>query len=52
MKSAKDRPSDDLAEPVDRPTAWRILGESQIRPHPVVVLTENLIRTGLDEKTG
>ena len=37
MKSTEDRPSGDLAEPLDRPTARRILGEGQMRPYPVVV---------------
>jgi hypothetical protein len=37
MKSAKDRPSNELAEPLDRPTARRILVQGQMCSAFVVV---------------
>ena len=37
MQAAKDRTCDDLAEPLDRPRAGRILVERQMRPSVVVV---------------
>jgi hypothetical protein len=37
MKSAEDRPSNELAKPLDRPTAWRILVQRQVRSDFVVV---------------
>jgi hypothetical protein len=36
MKTAKDRPSGKLAIPLDRPMAWRILVQGQMRPEFVV----------------
>ena len=37
MKSAEDRPSSDLADPLDRPMARRILTHRQMRPEFVVI---------------
>jgi len=37
MKSAEDRPSNELAKPLDRPTAWRILVQRQVRSAFVVI---------------
>ena len=37
MKTAEDRSRDNLAEPLDRPTARRILGDGQMCPYPIVV---------------
>ena len=37
MKSAEDRPSNELAEPLDRPTARRILVQGQMRSQFVVI---------------
>jgi hypothetical protein len=37
MKSAEDRPSNELAKPLDRPTARRILVQRQVRSAFVVI---------------
>ena len=37
MKSAEDRPSNELADPLDRPTARRILVQRQVRSAFVVI---------------
>jgi len=37
MKSAEDRLSNELAEPLDRPTVWRILVQGQMCPALVVI---------------
>ena len=37
MKSAEDRPSNELAEPLDRPMAQRILVQGQVRSQFVVI---------------
>ena len=37
MKSAEDRPSSELAEPLDRPMARRILAQGQMRSEFVVI---------------
>jgi hypothetical protein len=37
MKSAEDRPSNELAEPSGRPTARRILAQGQMRSQFVVI---------------
>jgi hypothetical protein len=65
MKSAEDRLSSELAEPLDRSRGWRILAQRQMRSEPVVIArvgrkdsaqmgvhTENLIRAGMSSKIG
>jgi hypothetical protein len=37
MKSAEDRLSSELAEPLDRSRGWRILAQRQMRSEPVVI---------------
>ena len=37
MESAEDRPSNELAEPLDRPTARRVLVQRQMRSQFVVI---------------
>ena len=37
VQPAEDRPSNELAEPLDWPTAWRILVQGQVRPQFVVI---------------
>ena len=37
VKSAEDRPSSELAEPLDRPMARRILAQGQMRSQFVVI---------------
>src|SRR5216684_6145625 len=37
MKSTEDRPRGDLAKPLDRPIARRILVQGQMRSEPVVI---------------
>jgi hypothetical protein len=37
MKSAEDRPSNELAEPLDRPTTRQILVQGQVRSQVVVI---------------
>ena len=38
MKSAENRPRDDLAVPLHRPMARRILGQRQMRPDFIVIV--------------
>ena len=37
MQSAEDRPSNEVAEPLGRPTAWRVLAQGQMRSQFVVI---------------
>jgi hypothetical protein len=37
VQPAEDRPSNELAEPLDRPTTWRILVQGQMRSQFVVI---------------
>ena len=46
MKSAEDRPSNELAKPLDRPTARRILVQGQVRSAFVVIAGVGRKRSG------
>jgi len=37
VQPVEDRPSNELAEPLDRSTAWRILAQGQMRSQFVVI---------------
>jgi hypothetical protein len=55
MKAAEDRPSSELVEPLDRPTARRILVQGQMRSQFVViggVCREDLAQMALADDNG